>query len=1087
MKKYRHLSYTSLLLVSIILCIFIGTEARAETTRGNLLTLDKETTEANLYKTLTILSEKNNKLSIEDISSGKYDDEFVVPDALETKPGFFEISKWVKFDVHNATNENKWAIEFAFPLIFQIHMYEETALGVNKIITAGSDFPFKEREFNHRHFIFNLDIEPNETKTYYINVYGGADLHPPMKLWKKDPLMEHIQTEFAYLGAFYGAILIMIFYNLFLFFRLRNRAYLYYVLTIATSMFAQLALNGLGYKYLWPNSPGWNLIAVPFIVSIACILIVLFTKEFLNTKKHIPFFKKATIALIGLNVLTIIFLFIAHYVALNLMFVSTISTFATVIFVTVLSLIRGVREARFLIVGWFIFLTGVAITILERAGILPYSLFTEYAGQGALSIEVVLLSLALADKITIIRQEKLNVEQLSRQHQAVALENLKKSDELKDEFLAVTSHELRTPLFGMIGIAESLKDGIAGEVTSEMKQQLNMITHSGQRLTHLVNDILDFSKLKYENLKLDLKPVDLASIVQIVFTVSQPLVKNKDIRLEEYIPKTLPAVLADPNRLQQILYNLIGNAIKFTEQGKVLVRADQSAYHVSIHITDTGKGIALEEQDNIFEPFRQGDHSISREADGAGIGLNVTKRLVELHEGRLEVQSEVGRGSIFTFTLPLASEKEQEKEEIAVTLEPIEKENAILTPPQTYAKKGGINILVADDELVNLQVLLNQLTLAGFHVTKASSGEEVLDLVYDYNFDVLILDIMMPNLSGYEVCQQLRKTYTLTDLPILMLTAKNQVQDKITAFEVGANDYLTKPCDKEELLSRVKTLAELKWMNEELTSLNIELDKKVKERTKALELTNNDLEKTNETLMEVAKSRRNLLANIAHELGTPITLIHSYIQSIQDGIVSGDDLFYRELVDDKIKVLDRLIDDLSDLARLEEGSASLNKRPIDVYTWIEKTVKKIAIDVKAYERVFHASALDPLLRSYYTIIDIDRMGQVFNNLISNAAKHTSEQTGTIRMNVQLNNDASEVIIAIQDNGKGINKLMLPYIFNRFYTKQYSDMNTTEHKGTGLGLAIVREIIHGHFGKVWVESELEKGSTFYFSLPIRTTK
>lgn len=291
------------------------------------------------------------------------------------------------------------------------------------------------------------------------------------------------------------------------------------------------------------------------------------------------------------------------------------------------------RAARFFVIGWLVFLTGTFITILERAIVIPYSIFTEYAGQGALSIEVVLLSLALADKINIMRKEKEKAERVARESQELAIESLRKTDELKDEFLAIISHELRTPLYGMVGIAESLQDGVAGKVSGGMRNQLDMIIMSGRRLSHLVNDILDLSKLKHNTLSIELKQVNLYDLVKVVFTICQPLLKEKQVRLVNRISPKLPVVLADPGRLQQIMYNLVGNAITYTEVGEVVVTAESVENDfIKVYVADTGKGIDPEFHNHIFEPFQQGNSTIFSEfTAGAGIGLSVTKRLINLH------------------------------------------------------------------------------------------------------------------------------------------------------------------------------------------------------------------------------------------------------------------------------------------------------------------------------------------------------------------------------------------------------------------------------------------------------------------------
>lgn len=378
---------------------------------------------------------------------------------------------------------------------------------------------------------------------------------------------------------------------------------LYYVILMFCTMIAQLALNGLGYKFLWPNFPEWNVMAVPFWVGISCVFVILFTKSFLDTAKYVPRFRYLSYALILLNIIMVAFLFIEHYIALNLMFLSTFATFTAVITVTIISLIKGVREARFLVLGWSVFLIGVFITILERATVLPYNNFTEYAGQGAFVFQVVLLSIALGDKINIIRSEKSKAERRARESQELALESLKKADELKDEFLAITSHELRTPLYGMIGIAESLREGAAVRVREEITRQLYMIIISGRRLSHLVNDILDFSRLKHEAIAIEIRKVNLYSLVDIVFTVCHPLLKDKDVQLVNHIPENV-FVKADPDRLQQILYNLVGNALEFTDEGLVTVSTEKNDEKIDIRVTDTGKGIDMSKQGEIFEPFK---------------------------------------------------------------------------------------------------------------------------------------------------------------------------------------------------------------------------------------------------------------------------------------------------------------------------------------------------------------------------------------------------------------------------------------------------------------------------------------------------
>ncbi len=435
-------------------------------------------------------------------------------------------------------------------------------------------------------------------------------------------------------------------------------------------------------------------------------------------------------------------------------------------------------------------------------------------------------------------------------------EQLQRLDEIKDEFLANTSHELRTPLNGMIGIAESMIDGATGELSELQKQNLLLVAQSGHRLANLVNDILDFSKLQHNSIELQLKPVELRAIAEVVLTLSQSLIKGKNLRLINRIPQEFPAAFADENRLQQILYNLVGNGIKFSESGTVEVSATLQAVNnqqpttnnqIMITVADTGIGIPEHHLDRIFESFEQGDGSTAREYGGTGLGLAVTKQLVELHGGKIWVESTVGKGSRFTFTLAIApgsvemvpppvaldedSSSSWEKsatpneaiEKVAVSLvsspektDLPQKTHPILIdqPDPELPDLEKFKVLIVDDEPVNLQVLVNYLSLQNYSITQASNGQEALNLVANgFKPDLILLDVMMPKMTGYEVCKKLREHFSASELPVLMLTAKNQVSDMVEGFDNGANDYLSKPISKNELIARIKTHMKLAKIN----------------------------------------------------------------------------------------------------------------------------------------------------------------------------------------------------------------------------------------------------------------------------------
>jgi len=433
---------------------------------------------------------------------------------------------------------------------------------------------------------------------------------------------------------------------------------------------------------------------------------------------------------------------------------------------------------------------------------------------------------------------------------------LQRLDRLKDDFLANTSHELRTPLNGIIGIAGSLIDGATGQLPESTCWNLEMIVASGQRLSNLVNDILDFSKLRYKDIKLQLKPVAIREITEVVLALSRSLIGQKDLRLINNISSDLPSALADENRLQQIFYNLIGNAIKFTDNGIVEISAEVRGTNLAISVRDTGIGIQEDKIDRIFESFEQAEGSTDRIYGGSGLGLAVTKKLVELHGGEISVKSIIDVGSQFTFTIPMSDPVQESKQSSSILLEFTEQEHqnptwhinqrshlrlqvtphVNLAVTESSLEQAKWHILIIDDEAINLQVMVNYLSLQNYTISQASSGPEALALLNgQFKPDLILLDVMMPIMTGYEVTKKIRSFWQLNQVPILLVTAKNQISDLVTGLEAGANDYLSKPFAKEELLARIKTHLHLQQEITERQRMATELSKSERKLAQFLE------------------------------------------------------------------------------------------------------------------------------------------------------------------------------------------------------------------------------------------------------------
>ena len=431
-----------------------------------------------------------------------------------------------------------------------------------------------------------------------------------------------------------------------------------------------------------------------------------------------------------------------------------------------------------------------------------------------------------------LQKRKLQAKQQELEREQKIAIQLKEADRLKDEFLANTSHELRTPLHGIIGIAESLIDGVAGNINHQLESNLKIIVSSGRRLANLVNDILDFSKLKNQEFDLQLTTIDMHTIVEVVLALSQPLITNKNIELINEVPTDLSPFEADENRVLQILHNLIGNAIKFTEQGTIKISAEIVTEGFAVTITDTGIGIPAAKLSRIFEAFEQVDGSTARVYGGTGLGLAVTHQLVSLHGGQICVESQLNQGSSFTFILPITKEQAV-NEHLPVITKQVPIDESILSQQQETTEaiiepvieldSNKHTVLIVDDEPVNRQVLVNHLSLQNYNIVQAESGVQALELLEKIERpDIILLDIMMPVKSGYEVTKEIRKTWAADELPIILLTAKNQIMDLVIGFENGANDYLAKPVFKDELIARIRTHLNVSKLKAETLRLTIE-------------------------------------------------------------------------------------------------------------------------------------------------------------------------------------------------------------------------------------------------------------------------
>ncbi len=387
---------------------------------------------------------------------------------------------------------------------------------------------------------------------------------------------------------------------------------------------------------------------------------------------------------------------------------------------------------------------------------------------------------------------------------------LERASRLKDEFLASMSHELRTPLTGVLNLSEALQEQVYGPLTDKQFKSLRTIEDSGRHLLGLINDILDFSKVEAGQFKLQLEQCYVSDICQSSLQMVRGLAQKKMHNLSFTLKPTDIEMKADPRRLKQILVNLLSNAVKFTPEGGAIgldVLGDEKEQVVRFTVWDKGIGISEADQQRLFKPFTQLDSSLSRQQSGTGLGLILVQRMADLHGGSVEVESSVGQGSRFSIVLPWVKVGPPHENQSALggELAGWQADRSKIAQPSV---SNDIRILLVDDNETNIAIYSDYLTTVGYKVLTAVNGIQGVSMVLDSHPDVVLMDIQMPGISGFEAIRRIRSQEDpfAARVPIVALTALAMVGDRARCLEAGATDYLSKPISFRVLVDTIEQI-----------------------------------------------------------------------------------------------------------------------------------------------------------------------------------------------------------------------------------------------------------------------------------------
>ena len=639
----------------------------------------------------------------------------------------------------------------------------------------------------------------------------------------------------------------------------------------------------------------------------------------------------------------------------------------------------------------------------------------------------------------------------------VALDRANELDRLKSEFFDNINHELRTPLsLVLLSLEYALQ---MPDIPPAVRAYLETMDRAGDRLLRLINRLLDLAKLEAGKTKLKYEPVDLKAFFEAMLPPFRVLADSKDIQLTlESDSHSL--VQVDVSMLEGIFQNLLGNALKFTNQGSVAIRVRESDKFVEVELADTGVGIPKQDVGRIFDRFAQSDSAGVRRFEGSGIGLALAKEGVEIHGGQIEVESEEGRGSTFRVRIPkgTAHIREELRDTAEVPLRPQRRDDPFQAPQHAgFAEQSALVapsvpalppipnkidpalrrriLLVEDDEETRrfLAAILRQ----HYVVVEAANGRLGLEAMRAEKPVVVISDVMMPEMSGLQMVQAAKADPELQEIPIILLTARREVDATLDGFQVGANDYLGKPFSPRELLARIDVQIRLRETSARLAE---------SERFAALAI---------------------LTSGFAHEVRNPLNGLLNALQPLHEMATAegSTDTELLKLAIDCGERIQGLANSLLSFARPVHDRVAvalpyLLDNALDVVAWKLPPGVTVIRDYQFRDAV----PAEP-----------GSLGQVLLNLIDNAIL-SMPKSGELKLATEQVGD--QIRITIQDTGGGIRPEHLERIFEPFFSTRPAG------EGTGLGLAISRRIVDHHRGRIEVESKLGAGTRFELYLPVK---
>lgn len=719
--------------------------------------LNKDKSQTSLNTLVEYFDDPTQSLTIKDITSAQYATRFTQNQSSKDLIASQQTTKWIRFDISSPLDTTQYL------LIDNIFLLDLQAVDV--FLSAKNILPIP-RNPQHTFPVFKIDLHADVAQSIYIKVKNPSHylIDLPIKLLNEETFQQKIKHDYILYGGILFGFITLILYNFFLFLSVREKSYLLLIgLFVSSILLLNRSTNTLDFLSMF-RDPNAYFFSLPFALFL--IFDIAFWKQAINLKISHPKANTFFNGLIAFNVVCIPFLGLSQVFELILFFESFL--LFTLIPGYTISVARSENTiAQLYLPGLLVSLLTILPIVLAGLGLIIATSFI---------IETYMVGIFLFG-LSLSLIQVFHMRELRRKKEQAEAMNI-----AKDTFLASMNHELRTPMHSIMSAIDLLD---TSQLSNKQKMYVEKLTLSSRHMLDLISDILNLSKEGKQLEKLRNTPFSLDTLLSNIETLLEDSVRKKGLILNISNNSDIneQQLIGDRTRLKQVLLNLLQNAIKFTHEGHVSLNIerlnhDNDKAQLLFSVSDTGIGIDKDQQKVLFEPFFQVYQGLNRQYSGTGLGLTISQKIVRLMGGKIQIESQKDKGSRFYFDL-------------GFTLKEPQKTAKTLVPKAIHSKHS--HILLVDDDEINLLLVSELLTKNGWQVTTVNRGSKALNALDENTIDLVLMDISMPDMDGYETTHRIRKQQKLKHLPIIALTAHTLNGEKERCLAAGMNDYLNKP------------------------------------------------------------------------------------------------------------------------------------------------------------------------------------------------------------------------------------------------------------------------------------------------------